>query len=164
VPLIFVRIGHEITGEGTAAIHEEQDLVYLPVPDAFHPPRPIPAPEAPVCAEPVEMSEIRLFRYSAATWNAHRIHYDLAYTTEVEHYPGLVVHGPMQATLLIEAGARHAGRAPARFRYRAVHPLFAGAPVRLMAVPDGDRAFDLCTAAEAGHQGMQARLEWEETT
>jgi 3-methylfumaryl-CoA hydratase len=160
VPMALVTIAHAITGAGGGRVEEEQDLVYLPVPDRYDPPRPVPAPQHPQAVETVEMSEIRLFRYSAATWNAHRIHYDHAYATEVEYYPGIVVHGPMQATLLIEAGVRHAGVSPASFRYRAVHPVFAGSPLRLMCEPDSDGALALCSVAAEGHQAMQARLEW----
>ena len=159
--MAFVTVLHEVTGTRGGRLREEQDLVYLPMPERFSPPRPVPAPDAPLFAEPVLMGPVRLFRYSAATMNGHRIHYDRSYAREVEKYPELVVHGPMQATLLIEAGCRHAGRAPLRFSYRGVHPMFDTAPLRLMGSRAGTGAMDLCTVAEAGHQGMQARLEWE---
>jgi 3-methylfumaryl-CoA hydratase len=159
--MAFVKVLHEVRGAGGGAIREEHDLVYLPMPTAFRPPRPIPAPAAPAFAEEVAMGPVRLFRYSAATCNGHRIHYDRTYAREVEKYPDLVVHGPMQATLLIEAGCRHATRPPARFSYRGVHPIFDTEPLRLMGTPEGDGAMTLCTVAAAGHQGMQARLEWE---
>ena len=159
--MAFVRVGHEIKGEGGGAIREEQDIVYLPIPDRFRPPTAIPAPAAPLFVEDLEAGPVRLFRYSAATFNAHRIHYDRDYAREVEKYPGLVVHGPMQATLLMEAALRHAGCAPARFSFRGVHPMFDG-PLRLMACADGPAALKLCTVGAAGHQGLQARLEWEE--
>lgn len=159
--MAFVRVGHDLTGESGATIHEEQDLVYLPIPDSYRPPRTLPAPEAPVLDEWLEAGPVRLFRYSAATYNGHRIHYDRTYAAEVEHYPGLVVHGPMQATLLMDAATRHTGKPPRRFDYRGVHPMFDGM-LRLVAVADGPRALSLCTVAEAGHQGMQARFEWED--
>lgn len=159
--MAFVKVLHQVRGAGGGAIREEHDLVYLPMPTAFRPPRPIPAPAAQAFSEEVAMGPVRLFRYSAATCNGHRIHYDRTYAREVEHYPELVVHGPMQASLLIEAGVRHAGRPPARFSYRGVHPLFDTEPLRLMGTPDGATAMALCTVAAAGHQGMQARLEWE---
>ena len=75
-------------------------------------------------------------------------------------YPGLVVHGPMQATLLIDAAQRHGRAKPARYRYRGVHPMFAGEAVRLVGKADGDTAMELCTATTEGYQGMQARIEW----
>jgi 3-methylfumaryl-CoA hydratase len=159
--MAFVKVLHEVRGAKGGQVREEHDLVYLPMPDAFRPPRPVPAPEAPDFVESVEMGPVRLFRYSAATCNGHRIHYDRTYAREVEKYPELVVHGPMQATLLIEAGCRHAGRPPARFSYRGVHPVFDTEPLRLMGRSEGGQAMALCTVAGAGHQGMQARLEWE---
>jgi len=159
--MAFVRVAHLVTGQtGGGTIREEHDIVYLPIPDRFRPPRAVPAPAAPLFDEAVDCGPLRLFRYSAATWNAHRIHYDRDYTREVEKYPALVVHGPLQATLLMEAAVRHAGRLPVRYSYRGVHPVFEG-PVRLQAVAAGDSALDLCTVAPEGHQGMQARFDWE---
>ncbi|MFN4058010.1 MAG: MaoC family dehydratase N-terminal domain-containing protein [Roseinatronobacter sp.] len=159
--MAFVRVGHDLRGEGGGAIREEQDIVYLPIPDSFRAPRAIPAPEAPLWDEEVEVGPVRLFRYSAATYNAHRIHYDRDYAIRAERYPGLVVHGPMQATLLMEAAMRHTGRAPARFSFRGVHPMFDG-HLRLQAEADGPNALKLCTVAPGGHQGLQARFEWED--
>lgn len=159
--MAFVRVGHDLRGQGGGAIREEQDIVYLPVPDSFRAPRAIPAPESPLFDEAVDVGPVRLFRYSAATCNAHRIHYDRDYAREVEKYPGLVVHGPMQATLLMEAALRHTGRLPVRFGFRGVHPMFDG-HLRLQAEAAGDGALNLSTVAPEGHQGLQARFEWEE--
>ena len=164
--LAFVKVRHTVQGEQGGVITEEQDIVYLPIPDRFRAPKAIPAPDAPLFDEALDAGPVRLFRYSAATWNGHRIHYDRAYAAEVEKYPGLVVHGPMQATLLMEAAMRHSGRTPARFSFRGVHPLFDG-PLRLQAtaVAGLARALALCTVAgsqDQTHQGMQARFEWED--
>jgi 3-methylfumaryl-CoA hydratase len=158
-PMVFVRVGH-VTEGGDGRVEEEQDIVYLDIPDRFRPPMTVPAPAQMDFDEPVEMPETRLFRFSAATFNAHRIHYDLPYAREVEKYPGLVVHGPMQAAMLIESAIRHTCVAPARFSFRGVHPLFHGAPVRLAGRIHAN-AVELCTIAEAGHQTQQARMEWE---
>ncbi len=158
-PMVIVRVGHEIVGEHGGRIEEEQDIVYLDIPDTFRPPKAIPVPEAPEFDERVPVNEARLFRYSAATYNAHRIHYDLSYAREVEKYPALVVHGPMQATLLIDAALRHAGGAPARFRFRGVHPMFHDEDMRLMGSRGEDGGFDLCTGTPSGHRCLQARLE-----
>jgi 3-methylfumaryl-CoA hydratase len=84
-------------------------------PRTYTPPKRMPEIEAPDFDETVPVNEARLFRFSAATYNAHRIHYDLPYAQEVEKYPALVVHGPMQAIMLIDAATRHAGEAPKRF-------------------------------------------------
>jgi len=165
--MIFLRIGHDITG-ADGRVAERQDIVYLDIPDRFRPPQPVAPPPDPVFAEPVVMSEARLFRFSAATFNAHRIHHDLAYAREVEKYPALVIHAPLQAMLLVEAGARHAGRMLARFSVRGVHPMFHGEALRLMGTPTpapqpgaaGGGSIALCTVAEAGHQGLRAKLEW----
>lgn len=158
--MAFVRIGHDLRGQGGGHIREEQDIVYLPIPDQFQPPRTIAAPDDPIFSERVDVGPVRLFRYSAATYNAHRIHYDRDYAREIEKYPGLVVHGPMQATLLMEAAIRHSGQMPARFSFRGVHPMFEGF-LDLQATRDGDTTLRLCTVAPEGHQGLQARFEWE---
>lgn len=158
-PMVFVRVGHAITGAGGGRVDEEQDIVYLDIPETFRPPKKLPLPEAPAFAETVPINEARLFRYSAATYNAHRIHYDLPYAREVEKYPALVVHGPMQATLLMEAGLRHSGGTPKRFRFRGVHPMFHDEDMVLLATESGAGAWDLCTGTPSGHQCLQARLE-----
>lgn len=158
-PMVFVRVGHEIQGAQGGRIEEEQDIVYLDIPETFRPPKALPVPETPGFDESVAVTEARLFRYSAATYNAHRIHYDLAYSRAVEKYPGLVVHGPMQATLLMEAGLRHSGAAPRRFRFRGVHPMFADQDMRLIGARGDDGAWELCTGTPSGHQCLQARLE-----
>jgi 3-methylfumaryl-CoA hydratase len=160
-PMVFVQVRHDIVG-AAGAVEETQDIVYLDIPEEFRPPRPIPAPEAPDFAETVPMSPARLFRYSAATFNAHRIHYDLAYARGVEKYPGLVVHGPMQASLLLEAACRHAGAPPRRFAFKGVHPMFHDRSLRLMGSRRrGTGMLDLCTAAEDGPRGLQASMEWD---
>ncbi|MCC6001369.1 MAG: MaoC family dehydratase N-terminal domain-containing protein [Pararhodobacter sp.] len=165
--MAFVRVAHDLRGANGGAIREEQDIVYMPIPERFRPPRSLPPPAAPLFDEALEAGPARLFRYSAATWNAHRIHYDRTYAIEVEKYPGLVVHGPLQATLLMDAAIRHSGQQPVFFSFRAVHPVFDG-PLRLQATPaEGNtNALALCTIApgEQGisHQGMQARFEHEE--
>lgn len=175
--MVFVTVAHQLHGEGGLAIDEEQDIVYIAMPESYRPPKPRPAPEGTAFDTRVAIDTPRLFRYSAATFNAHRIHYDRPYATGVERYPGLLVHAPMQATLLIAAAARHRGRPPDRFRFRGVHPMFDFHDLRLIGVEDG-QGMELCTAAtqaraghdeaarmaghrDGGHQGLQARAEWE---
>ncbi len=159
-PMAVVSLAHRLEGAAGLAVEEQQTIVYLRIPDAFTPPRTTDAPAAPAFDETVAISPPRLFRYSAATYNAHRIHYDRAYATEVEHYPGLVVHGPLQATLLIDAATRHRGTPPAQFSFRGVHPMFDDHDLRLIGVEEENGALSLCTAAPAGHQGMQAKAVW----
>lgn len=158
-PMALVTLDHRIVGPQGLAIEERQDIVYLPMPDSFTPPRKRSMPAE--TAERVDMSPTLLFRYSAVTFNAHRIHYDQDYAQSVEKYPGLVVHGPLQAALLMRRSVETRQRPPSYFDFRAVHPLFA------------DTALDICTTEEDGvlslftgqngHQGMQATAMWEDT-
>jgi 3-methylfumaryl-CoA hydratase len=104
---------------------------------------------------------VRLFRFSAITFNAHRIHFDLPYATTVEKYPGLVVHGPLQAILLMEAARRHRGGAmPASYRFRGVRPLFHFDALRLIGGAVADGGQDICTATGEDMVCMQARVTW----
>jgi len=156
--MAFVKVAHVIEGENSAFIEEEQDIVYLEIPERYTPPAKKPVPDDLIFDESVEVDEARLFRFSAATYNAHRIHYDKDYAATVEKYPGLVVHGPMQAIMLIEAAKRHTGRQPKTFKFRGLHPLLHEDGMRLTGrVADG--AVDLWAAATAGHITMQATME-----
>lgn len=159
-PMAVLSIRHRIDGAHGPAIEEDQTIVYLPLPDRYAPPKPLPAPDVADFDETVTMDPVRLFRYSAVTFNGHRIHYDRDYATGVEHYPGLVVHGPLQASLLIDAATRHAGRPPETFRYRGVHPMFDSHALRLIGTMNKDQTMTLCTAAPAGHIGTQATAGW----
>lgn len=131
--LVFVTVRHELTGPAGLAVSEEQDLVYR---DAAAPGS-IPAPPAsgpaPVAAWRSDLlpDPVLLFRYSALTMNGHRIHYDRPYATGEEAYPGLVVHGPLQATLLIDLANRHLGKALTGFDFRGQSPAFDGTPLNL---------------------------------
>ena len=122
--LTFVTLRHDLSADGVAAIEEAQDLVFLPV-AAPGPPKPVAIPVA-TSERALVADEALLFRFSALTFNAHRIHYDLAYARAVELYPALVVHGPLQAMLLIDHALRD-GVAPACFAFRARSPLYPGA-------------------------------------
>jgi 3-methylfumaryl-CoA hydratase len=144
--LVFVRVRHQIahqTARGSAvALIEEHDIVYR---DAPRPGAPVAAPQpAPAEAQferTVEPGAVLLFRYSALTFNGHRIHYDRRYCIEEEGYPGLVVHGPLQATLLVDLLQRHAPqRALRRFAFRAVRPLYDLGPFTVCGRIDGGAA------------------------
>ena len=126
--MTFVTVRHEIFARGHVAVVEEQDLVYLPArtADEGGTAKPVPVPE-PASVRPMVADETMLLRFSALTFNAHRIHYDLAYTTEVEHYPGLVVHGPLLATLLIDHALSDAPQSRVTaFEFRARAPVICG--------------------------------------
>lgn len=156
-PMVFVTLSHDIFADGELAIEERQDIVYLQIPDRFVPPQKSPLPSTP--REQIETSQTLLFRYSAVTFNAHRIHYDLPYTQSVEKYPALLVHGPLQASLLMRAAIRHTGRTPLFFDFRGVHPMFAG-PVCDIGFEEDEEGLRLWTGQD-GHQCMQARAVWE---
>ena len=121
--LIFVTVRHELSGAEGLAIRERQDLVYRePAPKAAAAaPPPAEPPPTPEWREELQPNPVLLFRYSALTLNSHRIHYDRPYAIEEEGYDGLVVHGPLQATLLMALAARTVG-AVARLDYRAMNP------------------------------------------
>lgn len=121
--LCLVSIVHEISERDGLAIRERQDLVFR---EAAAAPAPLPAEAAAVEAEVmVEASPLLLFRFSAFTFNGHRIHYDLAHAAE-EGYPGLLVHGPLQAALMLNLAARRLGGTPRQFVYRCLAPLYGG--------------------------------------
>ncbi len=127
--LVFVTLRHRHFADGALSIDEEQDIVYRDAGSAA-----AKAPEAPKDAawsEPFTPDPVLLFRYSALTYNGHRIHYDVPYAREEEGYPDLVVHGPLTATLLMGAAEAHAGRPLAGFTFRGVSPLFVDKPFRL---------------------------------
>jgi 3-methylfumaryl-CoA hydratase len=129
---------HEFTGADGAAVVEEQDIVYREAPRAGEaPPAARPGPGNAAWRHETPTSEALLFRYSALIFNAHRIHYDEPYCRR-EGYPGLVVHGPLLATLLADLVRRNTDAALATFRFRAVHPLFAPSPCIACGVPEGN--------------------------
>lgn len=150
--LTFVTVGHQVVQDGAVVVDEEQDIVYR---DADGPPASAqaPAPAAPPVVpagqgeREIVISPALLFRFSALTYNAHRIHYDRDYCRDVEGYPGLLTHGPLQALAMAEAartagntGGSTGGRAgDASFEYRLVSPLFddQGLIVSAVTGPEG---------------------------
>jgi len=156
--LVFVTVRHEVLDGDAVAITEDHDIVYKPpTPPGATRPAP-PALPAATHSEPFEDTSTTLFRYSALTFNGHRIHYDVDYCREVEGYPNLVVHGPLQATLLAGLAARLMPRPLRRFRYRAVKPCILGTPMTVNAAPDGD-GLVLWTGLPDGGVSMQAQAD-----
>jgi len=160
--MAFVTVRHETRAAGKLVMEEEQDIVYVAMPERYAPP---PATPAPACAfnEAVAIDPVLLFRFSALTFNGHRIHYDRPYATDVEKYPGLVVHGPLQAILLFDAAERWApGRRAHSFMFRGMRPLFDFDAVSLRGRAREDGGLDLFTANGEGAIGMQASLTFDD--
>jgi 3-methylfumaryl-CoA hydratase len=162
-PLAFVTVRHEISHAGQLAITEEHDIVYRDMPAGTDGLTAKPAPGKPAPADPawrraVTPDPVMLFRYSALTFNGHRIHYDRSYVTSVEGYPGLVVHGPLIATFLLEALRSEIPAARIRsFTFRAVSPLFDTEFFAVCGKPSPDGATVFLWAENArGELAMQA--------
>jgi 3-methylfumaryl-CoA hydratase len=132
-PLVFVVVRHEISDREGIAVVEEHDIVYRESPKPHEAaPAPQKPPSAAAWTREIRPDDVLLFRYSALTFNGHRIHYDRRYATEVEGYPGLVVHGPLIATLLLDLLRRNLGDATVTsLSFRAMRPLFDIAPFRV---------------------------------
>jgi 3-methylfumaryl-CoA hydratase len=159
--MVFVTVKHSIKSVRGVAVLEEQDIVYLPMPKSFAPPAPNPAPTDLLWKELYPISPVLLFRFSALTFNSHKIHYDLKYATEVEKYPGLVVHGPLQALLLLESARKHhPGRKVACYEFKAVRPILGFDQIHLCGRQLADGSNELFTANADNNIGMQAHLTW----
>ena len=136
-PLCFVAVHHEYTTERGLALRERHDIVYREAAQPGASPTGAPGPAAE--GEPADLtweidgSPLLLFRYSALTFNGHRIHYDVPYATGTEGYAGLVVHGPIQATLIANIIATLTDGAPIGLDYRGLSPLIAGDIFRVKA-------------------------------
>jgi 3-methylfumaryl-CoA hydratase len=159
--LVFVTVKHLIQSAGRIAVQEEQNIVYLHMPKSFVEPKPNPIPDDLDWNEVYPVDPVLLFRFSALTFNGHRIHYDWKYATEVEKYPGLVVQGPLQALLLLESAKNHnPGRKPANFDFRAIRPIFAFDELHICGKSNPDGSQDIYTANADGNIGMQATITW----
>ncbi len=156
-PLVFVLVRHEITGAGGGSLTEEHDIVYRgPALPGEAAPAPKPAPATAAWRRDISPDDVLLFRYSALTFNGHRIHYDRRYVTEVEGYPGLIVHGPLIATLLIDLLRRNTDARVKSFTFRAMNPLFDIAPFAVCGAPGADGKISLWAQDAGGNLCMQA--------
>lgn len=162
-PLVFAELAHETFAGDRLAVRETQTLVYRDAPPPGSPPAPPPPGESRFDASAWDVtrdvlpSPALLFRYSALTFNTHRIHYDHPYATGAEGYRGLVVHGPLIATLLLDLARRtlESEAALARFSFRAVSPAVADEPLHL-ALRQEDGSLILAAHAADGRQVMAA--------
>ncbi len=161
--MVFVEVEHETQGDGALAVREVQTLVYreAAAPDApLQPPAPATAgtfaPDAYDVHRTIVPDPRLLFRYSALTFNTHRIHYDAPYATKVERYRGIVVHGPLTASLLLQLAARTVGENRLRhFAFRGLSPAIADEPLHLVARHD-DNGLALAAFAADGRQVTEA--------
>ncbi|MFF7476974.1 MaoC family dehydratase N-terminal domain-containing protein [Streptomyces sp. NPDC008092] len=159
-PLFFVTVDHDVEADGQPAVSEVQTIVYRELPTE---PVLVGGPVAPTDAEFSEtwhLDSTALFRYSALTFNGHRIHYDADYSRSVEGYPNLVIHGPLLATLLLDL-AVHEGRPLGSFRYKARSPLFLPDAFTVNGRRDGRRT-SLWAASLDGRLAMEAEAFGQE--
>ncbi len=155
----FVTLRNKYLVQGTVVVEERQDIAYredaLPgAPTSAAPPAPdLGAPRASLA---LTTNSTLLFRYSALTFNGHRIHYDRPYAIEVEGYEGLLVHGPLQAILMLNLATRVLGKSPARFAYRGVAPLLCDRPVLVEAHDGAAGSLNLRVRVDGGPMTMSA--------
>jgi 3-methylfumaryl-CoA hydratase len=157
--MVFVTVQHRISANGVLATIEEHDIVYR---QAAHPgDRPPPAKAAPSDGKwrkEVVPDPVLLFRFSALTFNGHRIHYDLPYVMQEEGYPGLIVHGPLMGLMMLELARRAQPRRPvAAYEFRALNPVFHTTPFTVCAKPQDDNATGAVTWV-ARNDGALAQL------
>ena len=159
--LVFVTVRHEYATTRGLALTEEHDIVYRENPRADAPvPKPQPAPVDESFSREIAPDPVLLFRYSALTFNGHRIHYDRPYVTQVEGYPGLIVHGPLIATLLVDLVRRNLPQARIRrFSFRALRPLFDIHRFTVCGRHEPDGRVALWARDHDGWQALEAEAE-----
>ena len=160
--LLFVLVKHEVHNAKGLALTEEHDIVYRAAAQPGDPvPQPVAAEQGAAWQREIVPDDVLLFRYSALTFNGHRIHYDRRYVTEVEGYPGLIVHGPLIATLLVDLVRRHVPDAFVKsFNFKAVRPTFDLHPFRLNGQPSADgKTVQLWAQDHEGWLTMQGTAE-----
>jgi 3-methylfumaryl-CoA hydratase len=152
--LVFVTVRHTVFSGGELAVIEEHDIVYRDAAKAGDPaPQAKAAPASAQWRRELTPDAVMLFRFSALTFNGHRIHYDIDYAKHEEHYPGLIVHGPMQTLLMLDLCRRNDKRPVQKLDYRALHPVFHDASMTVNGNAAGDK-IELWTANHAGSYAM----------
>jgi 3-methylfumaryl-CoA hydratase len=159
-PLVFVTVRHEVIDAGGLVVADEHDLVYRGASALAS--KSTPAQRGAVWRREIHPDPVLLFRYSAVTFNSHRIHYDYPYATRVEGYPGLVVHGPLVATLLLDLLRRSIPEVVVkRYTFRALKPLYDNANFFTCGVPDeASRTARLWARDAEGGLTMEATADW----
>jgi 3-methylfumaryl-CoA hydratase len=159
--LCFVSVEHVVTSPRGIAIRERQDIVYRDMSGApAAPPKAAPPPPVAQHRDTHMADPVLLFRYSALTFNGHRIHYDRDYVTKVEGYPGLIFHGPLQAAFIVELAAKlRGGKPPKKFSYRGLQPLFEGSEFSVNANTT-ESGMELWTANSSGQPTMKGAATW----
>jgi len=159
-PLLFVTVRHEIRSDGSAAIVDQHDIVFRGETALAKVPQPASTDAA--WKREILPDPVLLFRYSAVTFNSHRIHFDHPYVTKVEGYPGLVVHGPLIATLLVDLLRRNRPEVELRsYAFRALRPLYDTAKFSTCGAPDeSGRSARLWTRDAEGAVTMEATARW----
>ncbi|MDO5625489.1 MAG: MaoC family dehydratase N-terminal domain-containing protein [Pseudomonadota bacterium] len=160
--MVFVLVRHEVHNAQGLCLTEEHDIVYRATAQPGEKaPAPVAAPTQAAWRREIVPDDVLLFRYSALTFNGHRIHYDRQYVTQVEGYPGLIVHGPLIATLLTDLVRRQAPqRVLRRFEFRALRPTFDLHPFFVSGEPAGDgNPVKLWAHDHEGWLTMQASAE-----
>ena len=160
--LVFVTVRHELSGSDGLAVIDEHDIVYLEDTGKGASARPgEPAPEGAQWVETVDPDPTLLFRYSALTFNGHRIHYHRDYARDVEGYDGLVVHGPLLATMMVGMAAGSLpDRSVSRFEFRGMRPVMDTETFTVNVDPDGEDAVDVWVANGEGMFAMRGRTEF----
>ena len=158
--LVFVTVRHEVSDDGGLVLTDEHDIVFRGETGLANAPTPAPAGEQ--WRREIHPDPVLLFRYSAVTFNSHRIHYDHPYVTKVEGYPGLVVHGPLTATLLMDLLRRSRPETRLRsYAFRALRPLYDTAAFATCGMPNADgRGAKLWTRDAEGAVTMEATACW----
>jgi 3-methylfumaryl-CoA hydratase len=158
-PLVFVTVRHEVSDSSGLVLSDEHDIVYRGEGGAAPA---VAAPSGEAWHRGIKPDPLLLFRYSAVTFNGHRIHYDHPYATQVEGYPGLVVHGPLIATLLVDLLRRNRPDVTLRsYTFRALRPLFDTASFSTCGAPEASgRSARLWARDHEGAMTMEAVAAW----
>jgi 3-methylfumaryl-CoA hydratase len=161
--MVFVTVEHTVSGPSGVSLVEEHDIVYREAPKPGEKQRePKPAPTDATWNREIAAGPVLLFRFSALTFNGHRIHYDQPYVTGTEGYPGLIVHGPLLGMVQMELARRsNPDRTPRSFEFRALAPVFAGASFSVRARREADGGTTTWIADRNGGLAQQGRATFQ---